>query len=99
MRSQIYYKSQPYFNKSIIFNGVRYDSIGGIHSDDTSGIFIKDSSTSIIDCDIASMYPNLIINNNLYPAHLSKTFLTLYKKIIDQEWKLKKSGKIQKHMY
>lgn len=94
MRSQIYYKSQPYFNKSIIFNGVRYRlGIGGIHSDDTPGIFIKDSSTSIIDCDIASMYPNLIINNNLYPAHLSKTFLTLYKKIIDQRMEAKKVGK------
>jgi len=39
------------------------------------------------------MYPNLVINNNLYPAHLSKTFLSLYKKIIDQRLEAKKAGR------
>lgn len=39
------------------------------------------------------MYPNLITNNNLYPAHLSKLFLELYKKIISQRLEAKKLGR------
>lgn len=100
IRSQKYFKSQPYFNKSIIFDGIKYKlGIGGIHSDDKPGIFVSKtypepfSSVKIIDCDIASMYPMLIINNNLYPAHLSRLFLDLYKKIIDQRLKAKELGK------
>ena len=45
---------------------------------------------NVIDCDIASMYPTLMVNNNLYPAHLSKLFIKLYKKIIEQRLEAKK---------
>jgi len=94
IRSQKYYKNQPYFNKVVVFNGVRYKlGIGGIHSDDLPGIFTNENDIKIIDCDIVSMYPNLVINNNLYPAHLNRTFLSLYKKIIDQRLQAKKEGR------
>ena len=94
VRSQKYFKNQPYFNKSVIFNGVKYKlGIGGIHSDDKAGIFEATNDMHITDCDIASMYPNLIINNNLYPAHLSRLFLDLYKKIVQQRLEAKKLGK------
>ena len=94
IRSQKYFKNQPYFNKSVIFNGVKYKlGIGGIHSDDKAGIFEATNDMHITDCDIASMYPNLIINNNLYPAHLSRLFLDLYKKIVQQRLEAKKLGK------
>ena len=94
IRSQVFYKNQPYFNKSIIFNGIKYKlGIGGIHSDDLPGVFINKDNVKIVDCDIASFYPNLIINNNLYPAHLNRTFVSLYKKIIDQRLEAKKEGR------
>lgn len=94
IRSQVFYKNQPYFNKSVIFNGVKYKlGIGGIHSDDLPGVFINKDNVKIVDCDIASFYPNLIINNNLYPAHLNRTFVSLYKKIIDQRLEAKKEGR------
>jgi len=94
LRSQKYYKDQPYFNKSIIFKGVKYKlGIGGIHSDDRPGIFIETEDTSIVDCDISSMYPNLMINNRLYPSHLSSLFLDLYKKIISQRLEAKAEGR------
>jgi len=96
IRSQKYFMNQPYFNKSIIYEGVKYKlGIGGIHSDDKPGVFSKedDKDVEIIDCDITSMYPNLIINNNLYPAHLSSLFLDLYKNIVQQRLKAKKEGR------
>jgi DNA polymerase elongation subunit (family B) len=93
IKSQIWYKNQPYFNKTVVFEGVKYKlGIGGIHSDDQPGIFTETADTSIIDCDISSMYPNLVINHNLYPAHLSKSFLNMYKDVIDRRLKAKKDG-------
>jgi len=59
IRSQKYYKNQPYFNKTVIFNGVRYKlGIGGIHSDDMPGIFTNDNGIKIIDCDIKIAVPH-----------------------------------------
>ena len=94
IKSQTWYKSQPYFNKSIIYNGVKYKlGIGGIHSDDKPGLFEETSEHRIIDCDITSMYPSLMIKHNLFPAHLSNSFIDLYKKIIDQRIEAKNSNK------
>ena len=94
IKSQTWYKSQPYFNKTIVFDGVKYKlGIGGIHSDDHPGIFEETSDTKIIDCDIASMYPNLVVINELFPAHLSRKFLDLYKQIIEHRIKAKKEGR------
>jgi DNA polymerase elongation subunit (family B) len=100
IRSQKWFKSQPFFSKSVIVGGVKYKlGIGGIHSDDKPGLF-EDKWKSpltggmhIIDCDIASMYPKLMVNNNLYPAHLSKLFLNLYENIIKQRLEAKKLGR------
>lgn len=93
IKSQIWYKSQPYFNKTIIFEGVKYKlGIGGIHSDDQPGIFTETKDISLIDCDISSMYPKLVVNHNLYPAHLSKSFLDMYNNVIDRRLKAKKDG-------
>jgi DNA polymerase elongation subunit (family B) len=79
--------------KNAGFDGVKYKlGIGGIHSDDKPGIFTSTDTELIIDCDIASMYPTLIVNNNLYPSHLSRLFLDLYKKIILQRLEAKKLG-------
>lgn len=94
IRSQKWFKSQPFFSKSVIFDGAKYKlGIGGLHSDDRPGVFVATEDLHLTDCDIASMYPNLIINNNLYPAHLSSLFLNLYKKIILQRLEAKKLGK------
>jgi DNA polymerase elongation subunit (family B) len=93
IKSQKWFKNQPFFSKSVIFDGNKYKlGIGGIHSDDKPGIFTSTDTELIIDCDIASMYPTLIVNNNLYPSHLSRLFLDLYKKIILQRLEAKKLG-------
>lgn len=93
IKSQIWYKSMPYFKKNVIFGGNKYQlGIGGIHSEDEPGIFEKTDNIDIIDCDVTSMYPNLMINNDIFPAHLGPTFLNLYKKIIKQRVEAKEAG-------
>lgn len=93
IKSQIWYKAMPYFKKNVIFGGNKYQlGIGGIHSEDEPGIFEKTDTIDIIDCDVTSMYPNLMINNDIFPAHLGPTFLNLYKKIIKQRIEAKEAG-------
>ena len=42
--------------------------------------------------DVASYYPNLIINNNFYPEHLGPQFIDVLKKITAERLAAKKSG-------
>jgi DNA polymerase elongation subunit (family B) len=93
LKEKTWFKSQPFFNKTIVFDGVRYKlGVGGLHSDDQPGIFESNDKVEIVDCDVASMYPSLIIQHRLFPAHLSKQFLELYKKIIVQRIEAKNAG-------
>jgi len=93
LKTKKFYKNQPFFKKDIVFNGVKYQlGIGGLHSDDRPGIFKADNNTKIIDCDITSFYPNILINYNLFPAHLGETFLMLYKRLVHQRVEAKEKG-------
>lgn len=93
LKTKKWFKSQPFFKKEVIFNGIKYQlGIGGLHSDDRPGMFKADDDTKIIDCDITSFYPNIIIKNGLFPAHLGETFLVLYKRIVDQRVEAKHAG-------
>jgi DNA polymerase elongation subunit (family B) len=81
------------FSKKIIFGGVAYQlGIGGIHSNDKPDLFIADEKTKIVDCDIASMYPSLIINHRLSPEHLGDGFIDKYDDIRKKRVDAKHSG-------
>lgn len=66
--------------------------LGGIHASD-KGIFKKTNKILIIDLDVASLYPNLAIKNNLYINHLGIEFVDVYKTIVDDRLKAKKLSK------
>ena len=90
-----WFKNQPFFKKKITFNGTLYQmGIGGLHSNDEPGIFESNDTQDIIDADITSMYPNIMINHDLKPAHLIYEFLNIYKNLIDQRIKAKQDGNI-----
>ncbi len=86
------------------YNGFRYSEkihfanntfalgIGGLHSEDAPAIFVTDEKYIIQDMDVASYYPNLIINNGFYPEHLGKSFIRVLKKITEERLAAKKSG-------
>jgi hypothetical protein len=66
--------------------------IGGLHTKDEAGKFETDDKYLIQDMDGASYYPNLIINNNFYPAHLGPDFIKVLKRITDERMAAKKAG-------
>jgi hypothetical protein len=65
--------------------------VGGLHTEDAPGIFVTDNKYIIQDLDVASYYPNLIINNEFYPEHLGVDFITVLKKITAERIAAKKA--------
>jgi hypothetical protein len=70
---------------NVVVDGFRFDfGVGGIHGSLSSTIVREDDEYEIVDADVASMYPNIAISNNVYPEHLSKKFCEIYKDVYEQ---------------
>lgn len=68
--------------------------VGGIHSCEKSVRHVADDNTIIRDWDVAAFYPNIILNNKLYPKHLGKVFLLVYNALIEK--RLHSKGMLKK---
>lgn len=80
------------YNETIYFANCTFAlGIGGLHSEDAPGIFETTDKHIIRDMDVASYYPNLIINNNFYPQHLGIGFIKVLKKITTERLAAKKA--------
>lgn len=66
--------------------------IGGLHSTEQSVAHVGDDDTFIIDRDVASYYPAIIINTGLFPRHLGQPFLDVYRTIRDRRLAAKHAG-------
>lgn len=75
-----------------IGQGVYRMGIGGLHSSEESTAHIADDDTLIIDRDVASYYPRIILNNRFYPEHLGEDFLTVFNTIVEERLEAKKRG-------
>ncbi len=82
------------FTREISFANCLFDfQKGGLHSQDSSKIIIPKEDEVLCDLDVASMYPAIIINEKIYPAHLGPEFLEVYKKVFDLRVASKKTNK------
>lgn len=78
---------------SVIYKNLKFDyGTGGIHSCIKPGIYESDDKYVIIDADVSSLYPSLSILLELYPEHLGKAFIKVYKSILEQRIIAKKNG-------
>lgn len=66
-----------------IGNCIYYMGIGGLHSSEKSASHVSDDDWLIVDRDVASFYPRIILNQRLYPQHLGPVFLDVYDKIVN----------------
>ncbi len=55
--------------------------VGGIHSKNKPEIIKPTSNELLLDSDVSSLYPSLIISYGLVPPHLGKEFLDIYAQI------------------
>lgn len=81
------------FKEYLSFGGLRFNlGFGGIHSQDSPGSFYSNKDYLIIDCDVTSFYPNIVLLNNIRPEHISPKFLDIFKGLIKQRMEAKKKG-------
>jgi hypothetical protein len=82
------------FKESLQFYGNTYTfAKGGLHTENKPKIFEADDDNIIVDWDVSSYYPAIIINNGRYPHHLGSSFLRGYKQMFDKRLELKPLAK------
>ena len=85
------------FKESLVFKGNTYTfAKGGLHTENKPKIFEADEENIIVDWDVSSYYPAIIINNNRYPKHLGPEFLRGYKQMFNKRLELKPLAKKDK---
>lgn len=72
--------------------GVYRMGIGGLHSSEERTAHRANEQFKIVDRDVASYYPSIILNQKLYPLHLGFDFLTVYQSLVTRRLNAKRSG-------
>lgn len=94
LKTQIVSPGRKGLEKKFIIGGVEHlFSVGGIHSVSSPGIFIPNENQVLVDRDVESLYPSLLIENKFYPPHLGEIFIEVFKKIKDDRIEAKHNGK------
>ncbi len=75
-----------------IAGGVYRMGIGGLHSSEQCAAHYADANTLLIDRDVTSYYPYIILNQGLYPQHLGPNFLKVYRTLVDRRIAAKHRG-------
>lgn len=63
--------------------------IGGLHSSEQEQAYVSDEEYVLIDRDVASYYPFIILTQKLAPEHLGNAFLKVYEDIVNTRIKAK----------
>ena len=93
MKNQIVSPGRKGYENKFVFNNLRYSvGVGGIHSVNSPEIIIPRDDEMLIDIDVASLYPSILIEYEFYPKHLGKEFLEVYKQIKDERIEAKHNG-------
>lgn len=93
MKSQIVSPGRKGYENKFVFEGLQYSvGVGGIHSVNKPEIIIPKEDEMLIDIDVASLYPSMLIEYKFYPKHLGPEFLEVYKQIKDERIEAKHNG-------
>lgn len=80
------------FSKRIRFGRNSYKlGTGGIHSEDSPGIFRNDSAR-LLDADVTSYYPMIMLQNDIFPEHLDRGFLSFFREMVETRIQAKRAG-------
>lgn len=63
--------------------------IGGLHSCEESISHKAGSGFKLVDRDVASYYPAIILNQRLHPIHLGYDFITVYRSLVERRLRAK----------
>jgi len=85
---------EPAWMKSTvkIGDGAYKMGIGGLHSTESCVAHIADDDTLLVDRDVASYYPSIILGCDLAPAHMGEAFTRVYRTIVERRLEAKHKG-------
>lgn len=85
VRKQVITETKGVFNGVIAtVDGVVYKfGTGGLHASVESSVVESSDTHQLIDVDVKSYYPNLAIENLLFPAHTGSHFCKVYKSLYE----------------
>ena len=66
--------------------------IGGLHSSEQSTAHLTDEHTLLVDRDVASYYPAIILRTGLAPRHMGDAFTVAYQDIVQRRLAAKRAG-------
>ena len=66
--------------------------IGGLHSQESEQMLSSDGDTTVIDRDVVSYYPNLMLNMGMAPPSFGTHFQAVYRNILEERVAAKKAG-------
>lgn len=93
MKRQVVSPGRKGYEYKFIFNNLRYSvGVGGIHSVNNPEIIIPKEDEMLIDIDVASLYPSMLIQYKFYPKHLGPEFLEVYSQIREERLEAKRNG-------
>ena len=93
MKKQVVSPGRKGYENTFLFEGLQYNiGVGGIHSKNKPEIIIPNKDEILIDIDVASLYPSMLIAYKFYPKHLGPEFLEVYSKIKDERIEAKHNG-------
>lgn len=93
MKNQIVSPGRKGYENKFVFRGLRYSvGVGGIHSVNNPEIIIPKEDEMLIDIDVASLYPSMLIEYKFYPKHLGPEFLEVYSQIKNERIEAKHAG-------
>lgn len=75
-----------------IANSIYRMGIGGLHSSESKQAHHTDDNYIIIDKDVTSYYPFIILNQGLFPSHLGPAFLRVFGGIVQRRVDAKRMG-------
>lgn len=81
------------FKKEVLIGNTVYTiATGGLHSNHKPTILKSENGHILWDWDFGSWYPNLMLNLGIYPKHLGKSFLVLFRRIVSERLQSKSEG-------
>jgi len=84
-------------NFSVTFGNMTYSmGKGGLHSTEANRALHSDNEYFLLDVDVSSQYPRLLLLLGMYPKAIGPTFLKVYKAIIDERLAAKDRLKVLK---
>lgn len=66
--------------------------MGGLHSTEGNSCHVSDDENVIVDWDVTSYYPSIILGCGLYPKQFGEVFLDVYRKIVTERIEAKANG-------